>query len=206
MAFSNRMHVGGGDEGEGRGENQVASLDAGGTHAQVQPGGARVDADGMFGAGIVAEIFFEGGNLRAHAEVGTFEHMDDGLDVVCGQAGLTEGGGDTSTVAIDQVGGGHGYFFGEVGCTQNQPFDNSGLAGSIGTAMVAGGVAPSRPRSTASSMRIWPRRKAPSSVAKAVVTISPQTRPVERISTFWAEMLPLTAPATMTLAARTFRR
>ena len=30
-----------------------------------------------------------------------------------------------------------------------------------------------------------------------------KTRPVERISTFWAAILPLTAPATMTLAART---
>ena len=31
--------------------------------------------------------------------------------------------------------------------------------------------------------------------------ISPQTRPLARISTFWAVMFPLTAPATMTLAA-----
>ena len=48
-------HIGGGDEGEGRGEDQVAGLDAGGAHAQVQPGGAGVDADGMSGAGIVTE-------------------------------------------------------------------------------------------------------------------------------------------------------
>src|SRR5687768_12512477 len=77
---------------------------------------------------------------------------------------------------------------------------DSAWAASEGVVSGAG----SRSSSTVSSIRICPRRKAPSSVTNAVVTTSPQTRPEPRISSFCVVMLPRTAPATMTVLARTF--
>ena len=50
---------------------------------------------------------------------------------------------------------------------------DSAWAASEGVVSGAG----SRSSSTVSSIRIWPRRNAPSSVTNAVVTTSPQTRP-----------------------------
>jgi hypothetical protein len=41
--------VGRGDKRERGGDDQVAGADAGGAHAQVQPGRAGVDAEGVFG-------------------------------------------------------------------------------------------------------------------------------------------------------------
>ena len=57
---------------------------------------------------------------------------------------------------------------------------------------------------TFSSMRTCPRRKAPSSVEKLMTLTSPQTRPVERISSFSAVMLPRTVPSTTMVFARMF--
>ena len=103
-------HIGRGDEGEGRGEDQVTGLDAGSAHAQVQPGRARVDANGMICSGIVAETFFEGTDLRPHAEVGTLEHLDDRLDIAIRQAGLLQGE-RTPARSLSARSGGTSLFF-----------------------------------------------------------------------------------------------
>ncbi len=50
-------------------------------------------------------------------------------------------------------------------------------------------------------MRIWPRKKAPSSLLKDSVTTSPQMRPVARISSRLVWILPRTWPATISASA-----
>ena len=65
MARFEQQHIGGGDERERRGDDQVAGADAGGAHAQVQPGGARIDPDGVAAAGILRHGGFEAPGFRS---------------------------------------------------------------------------------------------------------------------------------------------
>ena len=64
------------------------------------------------------------------------------------------------------------------------------------------GSSGANPRSSSSSILILPRKNAPSSVEKAIVTTSPHTRPALVISTRCAVMFPFREPEMTTVLAR----
>jgi hypothetical protein len=78
-------HIGRSHEGERGGEHQVAGADPRRAHAQVQPGGAGVDPNGMLEPGQLAKGRLKGFDLAAHTQVGRIEHRLHGLALGIGQ-------------------------------------------------------------------------------------------------------------------------
>jgi len=80
--------IGGGDEAVGGGDDLIAGPDAPGDQGELQGAGAAVDGDGVFTAYVAAEGLLEFGKPGTQAQAGSFQDLDNGVDV-----GLADVGG-----------------------------------------------------------------------------------------------------------------